>query len=143
MLLSLSESTADDDRPKRFGGRVFGRMVLGKMGRKMCMGGSAIAESRDDDENECPEGDLMDVFVPPGKLGIIIDTPDDGPPTVHVVKETSAVRDRIHVGDKLIAVDDEDVQEMTATQVSKIISNKSFNSQRKFTIVRPYDVINI
>jgi hypothetical protein len=40
------------------------------------------------------------------------------------------------VGDKLVAVDDEDVRTMTAVKVSKLISRKSANPSRKLTIVR-------
>lgn len=110
----------------------------------MCMVGSNNAEeSRDDEEAvDYTQGDWMEIIVPPGKLGIIINTPDDGPPVIHTVKETSAVMRQIHVGDKLIAIDDEDVQAMTAIQVSKIISSKSSDS-RKFTIVRPYDIVTV
>ena len=117
---------------------------MSNIGRVMCITGAAATEARDDEEeSEYTLGELMDVFAPPGKLGIIINTPDEGPPVIHIVKETSSVLDQICVGDKLIAIDDEDVQTMTAIEVSKIISSKSSNPQRKFTIVRPYDVIDI
>jgi PDZ domain len=79
---------------------------------------------------------VMNIFAPPGKLGVVIDTPDDGAPVVHAVKDTSIIADQIHVGDKLIAVDDEDVRSMTAIKVSKLISRKSANPSRKLTIVR-------
>lgn len=122
---------------------TFGRTVISNIGRAMCIAGVAKTEARDDEEIDSIQGELMDVFVPPGKLGIIINTPDEGPPVIHIVKETSAVLDQIRVGDKLIAIDDEDVENMTAVQVSKLISFKSSNPQRKFTIVRPYDVTDV
>lgn len=40
------------------------------------------------------------------------------------------------MGDKLVAVDDEDVRDMTAVQVSKLLSKKSGNESRKLTIIR-------
>jgi len=80
--------------------------------------------------------EVLHIFAPPGKLGVVIDTPDDGAPVVHAVKETSVVVDKVMVGDKLMAVDDEDVRTLTAIKVSKLISRKSANPSRKLTILR-------
>ena len=80
--------------------------------------------------------ELLDVYAPAGKLGVVIDTPDDGAPCVHAVKDTSPIADKVQVGDKLVAVDDEDVRAMTAIKVSKLISRKSNNASRKLTIIR-------
>jgi C-terminal processing protease CtpA/Prc len=80
--------------------------------------------------------ELIHVFAPPGKLGVVIDTPDDGAPVVHAVKDSSVIADKIDVGDKLVAVDDEDVRAMTAIKVSKLISRKSANPSRKLSIIR-------
>jgi len=80
--------------------------------------------------------EVIDVIAPPGKLGVVIDTPNNGPPVVHAIKDTSALVDQLQVGDKLVAVDDEDVRLMTAIKVSKLISRKSTNPSRKLTVVR-------
>ena len=80
--------------------------------------------------------EIIEIDAPAGKLGVVIDTPDDGAPVVHAVKDSSVIADQICVGDKLIAVDDEDVRSMTAIKVSKLISKKSANPSRKLTIVR-------
>jgi len=80
--------------------------------------------------------ELIDVYAPAGKLGVVIDTPDSGAPIVHAVKDTSPIADKVQVGDKLVAVDDEDVRAMTAIKVSKLISKKSTNASRKMTIIR-------
>ena len=80
--------------------------------------------------------EVLNVLAPPGKLGVVIDTPDDGPPVVHAVKESSSVARMVRVGDTLVAVDDEDVRNMTAIDVSKLISRKSANPMRKLTIIR-------
>ena len=80
--------------------------------------------------------EVMDVMAPPGKLGVVIDTPDDGAPVVHAVKDSSVIAHLVQVGDLLVAVDDEDVREMSAIKVSKLISRKSANPSRKLTIVR-------
>lgn len=80
--------------------------------------------------------EILDVYAPAGRLGVVIDTPDDGAPVVHVVKETSPIAHMVQVGDKLVAVDDEDVREMSAITVSKMIGRKSNNASRKLTIMR-------
>jgi len=80
--------------------------------------------------------EILHIFAPPGKLGVVIDTPDDGAPVVHAVKDSSVVVDKVQVGDKLVAVDDEDVRTLTAIKVSKLISRKSANPSRKLTILR-------
>ena len=97
--------------------------------------------------NRIGNEEIIHIFAPPGKLGVVIDTPDDGAPVVHAVKDTSVIADRIIVGDKLVAVDDEDVRSMTAIKVSKMISRKGANPSRKLTIVRTFphiaeDVVN-
>jgi len=80
--------------------------------------------------------EVLLIDAPPGKLGVVIDTPDDGAPVVHAVKDSSVIADQIRVGDKLVAVDNEDVRSMTAIKVSKLISRKSANPSRKLTVVR-------
>ena len=80
--------------------------------------------------------EIIHIFAPPGKLGVIIDTPNDGPPVVSGIKDPSVIAGKVQIGDKLIAVDDEDVSHMTAIAVSKVIGRKSTNPSRKFTIRR-------
>jgi len=80
--------------------------------------------------------EMIDVYAPAGKLGVVIDTPNDGAPIVHAVKDSSPIATKIQVGDRLVAVDDQDVRKMTAIQVSKLISKKSVNPSRKMTVIR-------
>ena len=80
--------------------------------------------------------ELLDIYSPAGKLGVVIDTPDDGAPVVHAVKDSSPIAEKVQVGDKLVAVDDDDVRAMTAVKVSKLIRRKSNNASRKLTIIR-------
>eukprot|EP00557_Chaetoceros_sp_GSL56_P002574 CAMPEP_0176495116 /NCGR_PEP_ID=MMETSP0200_2-20121128/10476_1 /TAXON_ID=947934 /ORGANISM="Chaetoceros sp., Strain GSL56" /LENGTH=498 /DNA_ID=CAMNT_0017892955 /DNA_START=192 /DNA_END=1688 /DNA_ORIENTATION=- len=80
--------------------------------------------------------EIIEIYAPAGKLGVVIDTPNTGAPILHRIKETCPIADKLRVGDRLIAVDDEDVRSMTAVKVSKLISQKSANPTRKFTIVR-------
>jgi C-terminal processing protease CtpA/Prc len=98
------------------------------------------ASYESDNDDERPRNPIREkiivIMAPAGKLGVVIDTPDDGAPVVHAVKDSSVIADRIQVGDKLVAVDDDDVRSMTAIKVSKLISKKSANPTRKLTIVR-------
>jgi len=80
--------------------------------------------------------EIVEVVAPSGKLGVVIDTPNEGAPVVHALKEGSCVGHMLQVGDKLIAVDDEDVRLMSAIQVSKLISKKSSNRTRVLKVVR-------
>jgi len=85
---------------------------------------------------------FLDIYAPPGKLGVVIDTPDDGAPVVHAIKDSSVIANKLQVGDKLVAVDDEDVRTMTAIKVSKLISRKSANATRKLSVIRTTVVRN-
>jgi len=85
---------------------------------------------------------FLDIYAPPGKLGVVIDTPDDGAPVVHAIKDSSVIANKLQVGDKLVAVDDEDVRTMTAINVSKLISRKGANATRKLSVIRTTVVRN-
>jgi hypothetical protein len=79
--------------------------------------------------------DKFEVTVPPGKLGMVIDTPNGGVPVVHAIKTESILSTSVQVGDRLVSVDREDVTAMTAVQVSKLISLKS-DKKRVLAFVR-------
>jgi hypothetical protein len=80
--------------------------------------------------------EMLEIYAPPGLLGVVIDTPGGGSPVVHAIKDTCPIRGEIYVGDRLVAVDDVDVRGMTAIDVSKLISKKSGQARRKLTIIR-------
>jgi hypothetical protein len=80
--------------------------------------------------------EMLEIYAPPGLLGVVIDTPGGGSPVVHAIKDTCPIRKEIYVGDRLVAVDDVDVRGMTAIDVSKLISKKSGQAKRKLTIIR-------
>ena len=82
--------------------------------------------------------ELLTIYAPPGKLGIVIDSPDDGAPVIHDVKDTSPIFEEVRRGDRLVAVDGEDARAMTAVKVSRLIGGRG-SSPRKLTLVR--DVI--
>lgn len=144
-----SVATVDYDYSKAYGGGGDTSVVssvggtLGDATRQtageVAAGRLALGASYDDnirDSSRIPREQVIVVEAPAGKLGVVIDTPDDGAPVVHAVKDTSVIANQIQVGDKLIKVDDEDVRSMTAIKVSKLISKKSANPVRRLTIVR-------
>jgi len=77
----------------------------------------------------------FEVTVPAGKLGMVIDTPNGGVPVVHAIKAESCLASKVKVGDRLVAVDGDDVTAMTAVQVSKLISLKS-DQERMLAFIR-------
>jgi hypothetical protein len=83
------------------------------------------------------EPKLLEIYAPSGKLGVVIDVPLNSPtPLVHAIKDSCPIRNEISVGDALIAVDDVDVRNMNAVQVSKLISRKSGQEVRKLSLLR-------
>lgn len=78
---------------------------------------------------------VLVIMAPPGKLGISLDTPENGAPFVYSIKDVSPLVGKLMEGDRVIAIDDEDVRLLTAVKISKILSKKSGNT-RKLTIAR-------
>jgi PDZ domain len=66
----------------------------------------------------------FEVRAPPGKLGMVVDTPNGGVPVVRAIKPDSVLSGSIQVGDRLISVDHRDVTNMNALEVSSLISLK-------------------
>jgi len=86
-------------------------------------------------------GEVVEVIAPHGRLGLSIDTPDGperncGAPFIREVGSGSPLAGVVEPGDHLLAVDDEDVRQMTALQVSKVISKKNWKPNRKLMIMR-------
>ena len=80
--------------------------------------------------------EIIEIEAPGGPLGVILDSPNDGPPVVYKIRPDSAIGSLICLGDRLIAVDDIDVTEMNAVNVSRIMAKKSRQPSRKLTIIR-------
>jgi len=147
-----SVATVDYDYSKAYGGggdasivssvggtlgdntrQTAGDVAAGSAAARAALGASFESDIRN---STAFQEQVMVIDAPAGKLGVVIDTPDDGAPVVHAVKDSSVIADQIQVGDKLIAVDEDDVRSMTAIKVSKLISKKSANPSRRLTIVR-------
>jgi len=99
---------------------------LGPLGKEILSDEKSFEEQYAGSEDQ---EDTFEVEVPPGKLGMVIDTPNGGLPAVHALKSESVLADRVTVGDRLLSVDGEDVTRMTAIKVSKLISAKEGHSR--------------
>jgi len=73
------------------------------------------------------------VMVPPGKLGVVIDTTLEGP-VVHKINPQSPVEGKLFLGDIIVAVDDVDTRAMSATAITQLMV-RTANLQRKFTVL--------
>lgn len=91
----------------------------------------AVLRSKYTDESK-----IYTIEAPPGKLGVVVDTPDDGPPVVFDIKSTSPLLGLLNIGDRLLAVNDVDVTAMSAVHTSRVISDKSQDPIRKFILLR-------
>lgn len=88
-------------------------------------------------EEQYQDGEIqIKVRAPPGKLGMVIDTPSGGIPIVHAIKESSVLASEVKVGDRLLSVDGEDCTGLSAMQVSKLISQRAENPSRVFVFSR-------
>ena len=87
--------------------------------------------TEDDDDD-----DQFVIYAPAGRLGLVVDNPDEGAPVIHSIKPDSVLSDQIQVGDRLIGVDEVDVSGLSPVKVSKLISKRSTNPLRKLTLTR-------
>ena len=75
------------------------------------------------------------VIAPPGKLGIILANKADSKGTVvSGVRTSSVLVDRISPGDRIVAIDGEDVSRMTVSEITTIMSRKA-EYERKLTVL--------
>lgn len=75
------------------------------------------------------------VKAPPGKLGIILANKNDARGTVvSGVRTTSVLAHKISPGDRIIAIDGEDVSRMNVTEITSIMARKS-DYERALTIL--------
>jgi len=93
-----------------------------------CMSQDEVSLFSEDQEYEkiyAGRIERIEVVAPPGKLGVVIDTPQQGRPIVHAIKDTSVLADQVMLGDALITMDGVDTTHMSAMTVSKLISSKA------------------
>lgn len=77
---------------------------------------------------------LYDVFAPPGPIGLVVDTTDDGP-AVHSLKNTSPMIGLIAPGDLIVGLDDQDTRGMTAATLTRLMAQKANQKERKITLL--------
>eukprot|EP00588_Corethron_pennatum_P021422 CAMPEP_0194315726 /NCGR_PEP_ID=MMETSP0171-20130528/12523_1 /TAXON_ID=218684 /ORGANISM="Corethron pennatum, Strain L29A3" /LENGTH=659 /DNA_ID=CAMNT_0039071665 /DNA_START=176 /DNA_END=2155 /DNA_ORIENTATION=- len=80
--------------------------------------------------------------VLPGKLGIVVDKVDDGFPVVDAIRSSSPLAKVVVRGDRLFSIDDENVSDLSAMHVSKIISERRHNPERILVFVRKMPTSN-
>jgi C-terminal processing protease CtpA/Prc len=74
-----------------------------------------------------------DCIAPPGKLSIVIETSGNGP-VIHQVKPRSPLENILFAGDRIIKIDNFDTSRMTASEVTRIMS-QTIGSRRKITVL--------
>jgi len=77
----------------------------------------------------------ISVVAPPGKLGIILANKADSKGTVvSGVRTSSVLAEKISPGDRIIAIDGEDVSRMTVSEITTIMARKS-EFERTLTVL--------
>lgn len=111
--------------------------MSGVLGARPMYGGEESqyreATNPDDTTEQAQRVGLYDVFTPPGPLGIVVDTTNDGP-IVHSLKPTSSLAGHITPGDIIVGLDDMDTRSMTAASLTRLMGKRS-QHERKLTLL--------
>merc|ERR1719223_1098698 len=70
-------------------------MMNGPGGASMYMEEPSFQEHLRRSEAPQIREEIVDVLAPPGRLGIVIDTPNDGAPVIHNLKDTCSIADQL------------------------------------------------
>lgn len=70
------------------------------------------------------------VVAPSGKLGLFMDNPRRELPVVCAIKETSALKGKINIGDLMLQMDEINCVGISAKHLSAILNERSENSAR-------------
>jgi len=79
--------------------------------------------------------ETIDIIALPGRVGCVIHSSPQRGPFVCEIQEMSPLKGDIQLGDRIVAVDNEDVHQMSAVDVSKLLGRRS-NSKRRITVLR-------
>jgi len=115
-------------------GRATLSTVTGGFAAKM--DASLFQDDASFEKQYCEQEERIEINAPAGKLGVVIDTPVGGVPFVHAIKDTSILVDKVRVGDQLVSVDDVDTTQLSAIEVSKLISSRANNRSRVLVFIR-------
>ena len=79
---------------------------------------------------------IFTVHAPQGKLGIIIDSPNNCKPIIHAIKDISPLFDVLNVGDEIISFNDIDTTKMGAVELTRLISSSYDSDKRELVLSR-------
>jgi len=96
--------------------------------------GNDVPTYYDDDDDESTDEDIYDVFAPAGPIGVVVDSTPKGC-VVHSLRKTSSMQGLINPGDLIIALDDDDVTKLDASELTKLMARKAQQTERKFTLI--------
>ncbi len=99
--------------------------------------GTGLTPESDQEQDGKTVCDEFVVEAPKGKLGLILETSDEGCPVVQAIKPDSPLNGCVQVGDRLHSVDGRDVTMVMAETVSRVIASKANSDNRKFVFARP------
>jgi len=91
---------------------------------------------REETRNGSYGGEELTVVAPPGKIGIVVDNPNNDIPIIVGIKDTSVLHDKVHIDDFMISLDEIPCRGMSAGQVSTLINSRSQNPTRSFVLLR-------
>ena len=113
---------------------------LDETGTPKTRANKAAKRKADEEEPGVSQGEestQKTVVAPPGSLGLIITNIAESKGTViSEVRSASVLADKISPGDRIIAIDGEDVSVLTASEISTIMADRS-NSERVLTVRAP------
>lgn len=74
-----------------------------------------------------PRPSLVEVIAPPGKLGILLANKvgTKGPTHVSAVRSESVLAGKVHVGDRFVSIDGEDVSGMNSREITSVMARKA------------------
>jgi hypothetical protein len=96
-----------------------------------------------DDEEQNDTHKLITIVAPAGTLGVMFNNPLGNLPIVLAIKENSALRGKLMVGDMLVSVDEVNCRGMTSSLLSTFLNSRSQNPQRFLTIARNLTAVTI
>lgn len=98
-------------------------------------GQGEVNDNRRCDDYPRSEDEIIEVIAFPGRIGCILDSSPRRGPFVCDIQTHSPLRGDLQLGDRILAVDDEDVQHMSAVDVSRMLGSRS-NYERRITVLR-------
>lgn len=103
-----------------------GGSVSGSIGNASRASRASRASNRRASSSSYTKRSRITVVAPPGKLGIILANKADSKGTVvSGVRTSSVLSEKISPGDRIVAIDGEDVSRMTVSEITTIMARKS------------------